>query len=150
MVSVSLQPHGLWPSKLLCPCDSPGKSTGVGCHALLQGIFPTQWSNQCLLHLLHCRQILYHWATKEALLMLHATLKRRKVLMWGAYNLIYSTSFRTHIGQLTVWTLLFMDIKDTADPCLQVSKHKSIKLKILFSFNGMFSDTQCPSVILFC
>ena len=26
---------------LLCPWDSPGKNTGVGCHALLQGIFPT-------------------------------------------------------------------------------------------------------------
>ena len=33
--------------------DSPGKSTGVGCHALLQGIFPTQGSNPCLLCLLH-------------------------------------------------------------------------------------------------
>ena len=30
--------------------DSPGKNTGVGCHALLQGIFPTQGLN---LHLLH-------------------------------------------------------------------------------------------------
>ena len=37
--------------------DSPGKDTGVGCHALLQGIFPTQGSNPGLLH---CRQILYH------------------------------------------------------------------------------------------
>ena len=36
--------------------DSPGKNTGVGCHALLQGIFPTQGSNPSLLH---CRQILY-------------------------------------------------------------------------------------------
>ena len=36
--------------------DSPGKSTGVGCHALLQGILPTQgWSPG----LLYCRQILY-------------------------------------------------------------------------------------------
>ena len=35
---------------------SPGKDTGVGCHALLQGIFPTQWLNP---DLLHCRQILY-------------------------------------------------------------------------------------------
>ena len=35
----------------------PGKDTGVGCHCLLQGIFPTQGSN---LGLLHCRQILYH------------------------------------------------------------------------------------------
>ena len=30
--------------------DSPGKNTGVGCHALLQGIFPTQGSNPCLQH----------------------------------------------------------------------------------------------------
>ena len=35
---------------LLCPWDSPGKNTGVGCHALLQGIFPTQGSNPRLLH----------------------------------------------------------------------------------------------------
>ena len=32
---------------------SPGKSIGVGCHGLLQGIFPTQGSNPCLLCLLH-------------------------------------------------------------------------------------------------
>ena len=32
--------------------DSPGKNTGVGCHFLPQGIFPTQGSNPCLLHLL--------------------------------------------------------------------------------------------------
>ena len=36
--------------------DSPGKNTAVGCHALLQGIFPTQGLNQGLLH---CRWILY-------------------------------------------------------------------------------------------
>ena len=33
--------------------DSPGKDTGVGCYALLQGIFPTQGSNLHLLCLLH-------------------------------------------------------------------------------------------------
>ena len=33
--------------------DSLGKNTGVGCHALLQGIFLTQGSNQHPLHLLH-------------------------------------------------------------------------------------------------
>ena len=38
---------------LLCPWDSPGKNTGVGCHFLLQGIFPAQGSNLHLLHLLH-------------------------------------------------------------------------------------------------
>ena len=33
--------------------DCTGKNTGVGCHFLLQGIFPTQGSNLCLLGLLH-------------------------------------------------------------------------------------------------
>jgi len=39
--------------RLLCPWHSPGKNTGVGCHALLQGICPTQGWNlrlSCLLH----------------------------------------------------------------------------------------------------
>ena len=40
----------------LRPWDLPGKSTGVGCHFLLQRIFPTQGSN---LGLQHCRQMLY-------------------------------------------------------------------------------------------
>ena len=39
-----------------CPWDSPGKNTGVGCHALLKGIFPTHGWNPGLPH---CRQILY-------------------------------------------------------------------------------------------
>ena len=38
------------PTSLLCPQDSPGKDTGMGCRALLQGIFLSQGSN---LHLLH-------------------------------------------------------------------------------------------------
>ena len=38
---------------ILCPWDSPGKNTAVGCHALLQGIFPTQGSNSGLFCLLH-------------------------------------------------------------------------------------------------
>ena len=44
------------PAKLLSPWDSPGKITGVDCHALLQRIFPTQGWN---LGLPHCRWILY-------------------------------------------------------------------------------------------
>ena len=51
------------PARLLSPWDSPGKNTGVGCHALLQGVFLTQGSNPGLLH---CRQILYPWTTYEA------------------------------------------------------------------------------------
>ena len=44
-----LQPHTLWPTKLLCLWDFSGKNTGVGCHFLLQGIFPIQGWNPCVL-----------------------------------------------------------------------------------------------------
>ena len=50
VVSVSLRPHGLQPTRLFCPWNSPGKNTGVGCHFLLQRIFLTQGSIQRLLH----------------------------------------------------------------------------------------------------
>ena len=49
VMSDSLQPHELEPPRLICPWNFPGKNTGVGCHALLQGIFPTPGSNPCLL-----------------------------------------------------------------------------------------------------
>ena len=49
VVSDSVRSHGLQPTRLLCPWGSPGKNTGVGCHFLFQGIFPTQGSNLRLL-----------------------------------------------------------------------------------------------------
>ena len=61
VVSNSLLPHGLQTGRLLCPWDSAGKNTGVGCHFLLQGIYPTQGSNPGLLHY---RQILYQLSYK--------------------------------------------------------------------------------------
>ena len=61
-VSHSVTSGSLWLSgpqrtRLLCPWDSAGKNTGVGCCTLLHGIFPTQGSNPGLLH---CRWIFYH------------------------------------------------------------------------------------------
>ena len=53
-----LRPYELEPARLLCPWDSPGRTTGVSSHGPLQGIFPTQESNLCLLCLLHCWRIL--------------------------------------------------------------------------------------------
>ena len=55
VVSDALWHRGLQPTRLLCPWGFPGKNTGVGCHSLLQGIFPTQELNPALLH---SRQIL--------------------------------------------------------------------------------------------
>ena len=63
VVPDSFRPHGLQLTRLLCPWDFPGKNTGVGCHFLLQGIFPTQGSN---LGLLHRRQTLEHLIPNKA------------------------------------------------------------------------------------
>ena len=51
--SDSLQPLGQYPPSLLCSWNFLGKSTGVGCHFPLQGVFPTQKSNLLLFCILH-------------------------------------------------------------------------------------------------
>ena len=45
VVSNCMPPYGLQPARLLCSWNSSGKNIGVGYHALLQEIFPTQESN---------------------------------------------------------------------------------------------------------
>ena len=60
-----LWPHGLQPTRLPCPWDSPAKNTEEGCHALLQVIFLSQGLYPGLLH---CRRILYclsHWGSSK-------------------------------------------------------------------------------------
>ena len=74
VVSGSLWSPGLWLTRLLYPWNSSGKNTGVGCHALLQGIFPTQVLN---LGLPPCRRILYCLNHQEA----QTSFKRRSFLI---------------------------------------------------------------------
>ena len=50
VMSNSIWPYALQPSRLFCPGDYPGNNTVVGCHALLQEIFLTQGLNPHLLH----------------------------------------------------------------------------------------------------
>ena len=50
VISNSLWPHGLYLTRPLCPWNSPGKNTRVGCHSLLQRIFPTLELNLRFLH----------------------------------------------------------------------------------------------------
>ena len=53
IMSDSLRSYGLWPTRQLCPWDFPGKNSGLGCCALLQGIFPIQGLDPRLLCLLY-------------------------------------------------------------------------------------------------
>ena len=73
--------------------DSPGKITGVGCHALLQGIFPTQGPSTSLLQLLHYKQVLYHWATRETF------------LFWGVSNYTHSGHLKLSYNSLMFFPL---------------------------------------------
>ena len=63
-MSDCLRPHGLQPTRLLCPWDFPGNSPGVDCHFLLQGIFSTQGSNPGLPR---CRRTLYRLSHQGSL-----------------------------------------------------------------------------------
>ena len=80
VASNSLRPHELWPTRLLHPWNFPGKSTGVGCHFLLQVIFPTEGSNPGLPH---CRQTIYclsHQGSPVNLTILDSPYKRNYAL----------------------------------------------------------------------
>ena len=62
VTSDSLWLNGLYPTRLLCLWDFPGKNTWVVCHFLHQGVFLIKGLNPCPLH---WRWIVYHWATRE-------------------------------------------------------------------------------------
>ena len=79
VMSNSLQPHGLWPTRLLCPWNSSGKNTGVGCHFLLHGIFPTQGLNPSLQP---CRWTLHQLSHKGS----------PRILDWVAYPFFSGSS----------------------------------------------------------
>ena len=63
-------------TRLLCPWDSPGKNTGVGCHSLLQGILLTQGSNPGFLHYRQIRYYLSHQGSPLVILKYTVTTRR--------------------------------------------------------------------------
>ena len=73
--------------------DSLGKNTGVGCHALLQGIFPTQGSNPGLPH---CRWILYHLSHQGS----------PRILEWVAYTRLIKTIIDFFFWSHIMWSFL--------------------------------------------
>ena len=116
VVSDSLQPHGLQPTRPPLHGDSPGKNTGVGCLALLQRIFPTQGSNPGLPH---CR---WNFLPTElpgkpkntgvgSLSLLQEIFptqeSNRGILhcMWILYQQIYQGTPTTHLRQLQIVSL---------------------------------------------
>ena len=69
VVPDSLRPHGVQPTWVLGPWDSPGKDTGMGCCFLLEKIFLTQGLKRVSFASPAGRWILYHWATWASCLL---------------------------------------------------------------------------------
>ena len=69
-------------SPLLCPWDFPSKNPRVSCHSLLHGIFPTQGSNQ---DLLHCRWILsqLNWGASLVAQLVKNLPAMQEILVWS-------------------------------------------------------------------
>ena len=137
--------------------DSPGKNIGVGCHALLQGIFPTQGSNP---DLPLCRWILYHLSHQGS----------SRILEWVAYPFSRGSSWsrnQTRVfciagGFFTSWTtrktleLALSDIFFFIVYCIQNTHYTSTIIKRL-GYRNKFRHTnqwnpiypQCWSYYIF-
>ena len=121
VLSNSLQSHGLQPVRLLSPWDSSGKNTRMGCHFVLQGIFPIQGSNP---RLPHCRQILYNLSHQGSPNLLYLPLFNFTYLFFLSFLFFLSSqhisqfsfhcyiphlvSYFTFVFQLVLYLVLFL------------------------------------------
>ena len=98
----SLWPHGLQPTRLLCPYNFSGKNTGVGCHFFLWGIFLIQGLNSHPLQLLHW-QVYSFW-----LFLICFNLILFYFIFWQVYSLplcyLGSPRLPLYNPKLRVWT----------------------------------------------
>ena len=104
-------PHGLQPPRFLCPWHSPGKNTGVGCHAL-QGIFLTQGLSSHFLCLLHPAGGLFTTSTTweaftlpELGILNPTTMREANQMCWPSFRLDFDAN-----GGATVLLNLYLFI----------------------------------------
>ena len=117
-----LQPNGLGPARLLCPWDSPGKNTGAGCHALLQGIFLIQALNPRLLHWQADSLSLSPQGSSLAPPREHEDSKDVQILatgrpqmFWGLTKIMDLIPIKSHVQ---ISPIMFREFSNTINPCL--------------------------------
>ena len=128
VVSNSLRPFGLEPTRLFCPWHFPGKNTGVGSHSLLHRIFLTQGWNPGLPH---CRLILYClsqgvWCS----LLSHSTV----YTIWVVYTVKWLAAIAVNLGHLVKAALAGFPLNHHSSrfPCCAFCKEVSILSPYLF------------------
>ena len=130
--------YGPQPTRLLCPWDSSGKNTRVGCHALLQGIFLTQGSNPGLLHR---RWVFTIWATKEAQQRLQSYPRQvTKAMVVTNTSSPRSFSKAAFISASNPVPALFI-------PSSFPRPHYTVHLRILCTEHPVFFFTICPQAL---
>ena len=102
VMSDSLGPHELEPSRLLCPWYFPGRNTGVGYHFLLQGMFLMHTSYTGAWILYHFTREAQKWDTKEIFVNFirydSGTVVRQKRSIFSDYHRLRSNTFRCLIS----------------------------------------------------
>ena len=129
--------------------DSPGKNTGVGCHALLQGIFPTQGSNSGLSN---CKWILYHLSYQGSLYHYFKKKKKKRnnKLCIGINKSVISLEFekkkknetcQTPLSFIIAWSLLkFLSIESVMLFNHLILFHPLLLLSSVFPSIRVFSN----------
>ena len=100
-VSFSVSYNNVCSVAQLCSWNFPGKNTGVGCHFLLQGLFPTQGLNHVFCIFSPGRLILYHCATWEAHIMPVTEMKIKFKLIYSSQLLYFCISLSNPISLLS-------------------------------------------------
>ena len=104
VMSDSLRPCGLESARLLSHWNYSSKNIGVGCHALFQGIFPTQGLNPGFPH---CRQILYHLSHQGSQFT-----KIEEIFGWRLFiPQLYGSFKNVHRGWKSPWKSMLLQIK---------------------------------------
>ena len=131
-MSYPLRSHGLY-----SPRNSPGQNTGVGSLSLLQGIFPTQGSNQGLPH---CRQILYQLSHQGS----------PRILEWIAYPYSSGSSRprnQTRVSCIAGWFFTSWAIREAHRLfkviALKVKKERNGGSPSIFNDGILYADQHC-------
>ena len=121
-MSNSLGPHRLWTPRLLCPWNFPGKNMGVGCHFLLQGIFPPQGSNPHLLRLLHWQVDSLPLVTPRCANFLKRFCKKCELFLKSLLSLSWIASFFVFLffWPWGMWDLSSPTRDRTCTPCIEM------------------------------
>ena len=140
VLSDSLQTHGLSLPGSSVHEDSPGKNTGGGCHALLQGNFPNQGSN---LGISHCKWIFTIWATREARVIKWLILKLESGFL-VKYSFNYIANYFLQFS--TFWCVKSLILSEKYSIIMIQQFHRP-KLVFFEAFTHYFSPLGGPIVI---